>query len=816
MNTASLRQHLLESPLPQLLAEAAALRDRGHGNLVSYSPKVFIPLTRLCRDVCHYCTFAKSPGRLDKLYLEPEDVLDIARAGQAAGCHEALFTLGDKPELRWREARDWLDARGYASTIDYLVAMCALVLKETRLLPHANPGVMTREELARLRAVSASQGLMLETSADRLTEKGQVHFGSPDKVPAARLETIRLAGKLAIPYTSGILIGIGETRAERLDSLFVLFDLHDRHGHIQEIIVQNFRAKDDTKLAGADEPGLADLQWTTAAARTIFGAAMNIQAPPNLSANDYQQLIAAGINDWGGVSPVTADHVNPECPWPELEALRRNTHAQGKILVPRLPVYPAYLQEGSRWMEGTVLTQALRASDVEGWAREDRWVVGSGHAPRLPAALDATPDATPDVTPDATPDATKGPASSVSAIIERARAGKRLEMEEIEALYRARGTDFTEVCAAADALRREVNGDTVTYVVNRNINYTNVCGYRCQFCAFSKGRMAESLRGDPYDLPVEEVVRRAREAWERGATEVCLQGGIHPDYTGETYLAISREIRAALPGMHIHAFSPLEVSQGASTLGLDVGEFLRLLTAAGLATLPGTAAEILCDDVRATLCPDKLSSGAWLAVMETAHRLGIRTTATIMFGHMERYEHWARHLLSVRDLQAKTGGFTEFVPLPFVAEEAPLFMKGKARRGPTLREAILMHAVARLVLHPLIPSIQTSWVKMGPEGARLALAAGANDLGGTLMNESISRAAGSQHGQEMPPRVMDELIRSLGRTPRQRSTLYGTPPEEQVERSYSAAPLTKTVEPWAGKYARTGSHRAKTFPLTQT
>jgi FO synthase len=807
MNPASLRQHLLESPLPQLLAEAAAMRDRGHGHRVSYSPKVFIPLTRLCRDVCHYCTFAKSPSKLEKLYLEPEDVLAIARAGQAAGCHEALFTLGDKPELRWREAREWLDAHGYTSTIDYLVAMCALVLKETQLLPHANPGVMTREELARLRSVSASQGLMLETSADRLTEKGQVHFGSPDKVPAARLETIRLAGELAIPYTSGILIGIGETREERLDSLFALRELHDRYGHIQEIIVQNFRAKDDTKLAGADEPGLADLQWTIAAARILFGPAMNVQAPPNLSANEYQQLIAAGINDWGGVSPVTADHVNPECPWPALEALRQNTHAQGKILVPRLPVYPTYLHEGTRWMEAAVLTQALRASDGEGWAREDRWVVGSGDAPRLPAALGTAAGST--------PDANKGPASSVAAIIERARAGKRLEIGEIETLYRARGTDFTEVCAAADALRREVNGNTVTYVVNRNINYTNVCGYRCQFCAFSKGRMAESLRGDPYDLPVEEVVRRAREAWERGATEVCLQGGIHPDYTGETYLAISREIRAVLPDMHIHAFSPLEVTQGASTLGLKVGEFLSELTAAGLATLPGTAAEILCDDVRATLCPDKLSSGAWLAVMETAHRLGIRTTATIMFGHMERYEHWARHLLALRDLQARTGGFTEFVPLPFVAEEAPLFMKGRARRGPTLREAILMHAVARLVLHPLIPSVQTSWVKMGPEGARLALAAGANDLGGTLMNESISRAAGSQHGQEMPPQAMDELIRSMGRTPRQRSTLYGTPPEEQVLRSYNAAPLTPTVEPRAGKYARTGSTKAKTFQLTQ-
>lgn len=787
--------------LAELLTEAAALRDQGHGDLVSFSPKVFIPLTRLCRDVCHYCTFAKSPSalnkRLEKLYLEPEDVLAIARAGEAAGCHEALFTLGDKPELRWKEARDWLDARGYASTIDYLAAMCALVLKETRLLPHANPGVMTREELAKLRTVTASQGVMLETSSERLCGKGQVHFGSPDKLPAARLETIRLAGELAIPYTSGILIGIGETREERIDSLFELKRLHDAHGHLQEIIIQNFRAKDDTKLAGADEPGLADLQWTIAAARVIFGPAMNIQAPPNLSANEYGELLQAGINDWGGVSPVTADHVNPECPWPELDALRAATHAGGKTLVPRLPIYPEYLADATRWLEPAVYTQAYRASDSMGFAREDRWVVGAPSIPKLPDTLSPRTS------------------SAVADALSRASRRERLGVQDIVTLFSARGTDFDSVCAAADALRREVVGDTVSYAVNRNINYTNVCGYRCQFCAFSKGRLAESLRGDPYDVPVEEVVRRASEAWSRGATEVCLQGGIHPDYTGETYLSIAREIKKALPGMHIHAFSPLEITQGASTLGLDVAEYLGDLRSAGLATLPGTAAEILCDDVRATLCPDKLSSADWLSVMETAHAQGMRTTSTIMFGHMERYEHWARHLLAIRDLQARTGGFTEFVPLPFVAEEAPLFIKGKARRGPTLREAVLMHAVSRLALHPLISNIQTSWVKMGPDGAKLALAAGANDLGGTLMNESISRAAGSQHGQEMPPEAMDALILSIGRVPRQRNTLYGMPPQAQVERSYGAAPLTKTVEPKAGKFARTGSGRARAIQLTQ-
>jgi len=830
-----LRGTLLSAPLPELLAQAAALRDQSHGAVVSYSPNVFIPLTRLCRDVCHYCTFAKSPSRLDKLYLEPEDVLAIARAGASAGCHEALFTLGDKPELRWPQARAWLDARGYASTIAYLAAMCELVLKETGLLPHVNCGTATRAELEQLRCVSASQGLMLETVSERLCGKGQVHHGSPDKLPAARLETIRLAGELAIPYTSGILIGIGETREERVDSLLALKALHDRYGHLQELIIQNLKVKDDTKLAGAPEPDLSDLQWTVAAARIVFGPAMNIQAPPNLNQGGLPQLLAAGASDWGGVSPVTIDHVNPECPWPELEALRSATEAEGKVLVPRLAVYPAYAMEPRRWLAAPLRAPVLRLSDGQGFAREDGWVVGEatpanqrhprvggdpGPASKLNAGESFIPVFSASSAKPLRPLRSSDiqvpwvPASAgMTEVLERARNGQRLEPADIVTLFSARGPDFHAVCAAADALRREVCGDTVTYAVNRNINYTNVCGYKCQFCAFSKGRLAENLAGEPYDLPVEEVVRRAREAWERGATEVCLQGGIHPDYTGETYLALTRAIKAALPDMHVHAFSPLEVTQGARTLGLEISDYLQELQRAGLASLPGTAAEILSDDIRAELCPDKLDTQQWLSVVETAHRVGLRTTATIMFGHIEQYRHWAAHLLAIRDLQARTGGFTEFVPLPFVAAEAPMYRKGGARRGPTLREAILMHAVARLALHPLIPNIQASWVKMGAEGVKLALAAGANDLGGTLMNESISRAAGATHGQEMPPAAMDALIRAIGREPRQRSTLYGAARPPQVERSYRAAPLAPTVEPRAGKFARTGSARAARIPL---
>ncbi len=772
----TVQDRLLTLPLDALMAEAAALRDAGHGRLVSYSRKVFIPLTQLCRDVCHYCTFAEKPRAGHSAYLSPDEVLAIARAGAAAGCTEALFTLGDKPELRWRAAREGLEALGHATTIDYLVAMCGLVLRETGLLPHANPGLMTRGEIAALREVTASQGIMLESTSTRLCAPGGVHYGSPDKHPAARLEVLRLAGELRVPFTTGILIGIGETRAERLEALRAIAALHAEHGHIQETIIQNFRAKPATKLAEAEEPDLEDLLWTIAAARVILGAEANIQAPPNLSPGVYQRLVAAGLNDWGGVSPVTQDHVNPEAPWPALEALAARTAEGGKVLVQRLPAYPAYASAPEVWLAPEVATRVRQASDAEGWARGDSWSPGETTPPRLPAARLARADA------------------GLARLVERGAAGARLGASEIMQLFAARDADHAHVTAAADALRRAVSGETIRYVVNRNINYTNICTYRCTFCAFSKGKTHEALRGPAYDLDHGEIVRRAVEAWDRGATEVCLQGGIHPDYTGETYAGICAAIRAVLPEMHIHAFSPLEVTQGAATLGLSLHDYLARLKAAGLGTLPGTAAEILDDEIRAIICPDKVNTAEWLAVARTAHGLGLRTTSTIMYGHVEGPVNWARHLLALRDLQAETGGFTEFVPLPFVHMEAPMYLRGLARRGPTFREAVLMHSVARLVLHPHITNIQTSWVKMGPAGAALALQAGANDLGGTLMNESISRAAGTQHGQEFPPAAMEALIRSIGRTPAQRTTLYGAVPEERKRASYAAAELTAVVQ----------------------
>lgn len=765
------------------MARARRLRDEGHGRLVSYSRKVFIPLTRLCRDVCGYCTFARSPREGEACYLTPDEVLAIARAGVAAGCREALFTLGDKPELRYRAARDELDRLGFPTTLAYLAEMCGRVLRETGLLPHANAGVMDGADIAALRKVTVSQGLMLESSSERLCERGGPHWGSPDKAPSARLATLREAGEQAVPFTSGILIGIGETRAERLEALLALRDLHRRYGHLQEVIVQNFRAKSDSRMAGSPEPSFDDLAWTVALARLVFGPQMNIQAPPNLSGPGFGELIGAGLNDWGGVSPVTPDHVNPEAPWPQIDLLRRETEARGKVLVQRLALYPAYCSELNLWQDVALHRPLLQVMDADGFARSDDWSPGIRSRP--PAASAVLPSSARD--------------RNLGRILDHATAGEALEEGDIVTLFAARGPDVETIRQAADALRRKSVGDTVRYVVNRNINYTNICYYRCGFCAFSKGKTSENLRGAPYDLAHEEIARRVQEAWDRGATEVCMQGGIHPLYTGQTYIDLCRLVKRTAPDMHIHAFSPLEVSQGARTLGLEVGDFLRELKMAGLGTLPGTAAEVLEDDIRAVLCPDKIGTEEWFEVITAAHAQGLRTTSTIMFGHIETPRHWARHLLRLRALQRRTGGVTEFVPLPFVHMEAPIYHKGRARPGPSWRETLLIHAVARLALHPVIPNIQVSWVKLGLEGAAAALQAGANDLGGTLMNESISRAAGAAFGQETSPDDMDRLIRSIGRVSEQRTTLYSPPPEAQRRRSYVATPLVPLIETLAVK-----------------
>ncbi|MEX0922458.1 MAG: 5-amino-6-(D-ribitylamino)uracil--L-tyrosine 4-hydroxyphenyl transferase CofH [Rhodovibrionaceae bacterium] len=757
--------------LEALAAAASARRQERRPNTISYSRKVFIPLTELCRNVCHYCTFAKAPSRLAQPYLRPDDVLNIARQGAAAGCKEALFTLGDKPEQRYRAAEEQLAELGYASTIDYVAAMAELVFDETGLFPHVNAGIMTPEEMQGLRAVSISQGIMLESVSERLCEKGGPHYGSPDKRPAVRLANIAAAGALSIPFTTGLLIGIGETREERIDSLLAIRELHARYGHIQELIIQPFRAKPDTKMRAYPNASLDELLWSIAVARILFGKEVAIQTPPNLSAGGLKRLIDAGIDDWGGVSPVTPDHVNPELPWPHLERLREETAQAGKVLVERLAVYPDFAARADRWVDPRFKRSILAQVDAEGFLRDSLWHAGAA------------------MPPPAMPVCHLGGSDDIARILDRARGGEELAEREIVRLFAARDGELAQVSKAADLLRQEVSGETVSYVVNRNINYTNICYFKCAFCAFSKGKKQEELRGAPYDLGDDEIARRVAEAWERGATEVCLQGGIHPKYTGETYLRILETVKRAAPEMHIHAFSPLEISQGAKTLDLSVDVFLAQLQKAGLDTLPGTAAEILDDEIRAVICPDKVNTVEWLEVMEAAHSLGLNTTATIMYGHVERPEHWARHLLRVRRLQQRTGGFTEFVPLPFVHMEAPIALKGHSRHGPTFREAILMHAVARLALHSAIPNIQASWVKLGREGALLALRAGANDLGGTLMNESITRAAGAAHGQELGPLEMDQLISSIGRRPRQRTTLYSAPAQGQVEKGRTAAPI---------------------------
>ncbi|PLK27796.1 7,8-didemethyl-8-hydroxy-5-deazariboflavin synthase [Novosphingobium sp. TH158] len=747
-------------PTQALLEEARARRDARGPARMTYSRKVFIPLTRLCTDVCHYCTFATTPSQVPAPYLSLEEVLEIARAGAAQGCKEALFTLGDAPERRYAAARDWLAERGFSRTIDYVRHCAEAVLNETGLLPHINAGVLDEDDYRMLKPVSASCGLMLETTADRLGEKGGPHFGSPDKVPAVRLASIEAAGRARVPMTSGILVGIGETEEERIEALIALNDLHRRHGHLQEVIVQNFCAKDGTKMAGI--PGVEDEEFlrALALARIVLDESVSVQAPPNLNDARLGRLIDAGIDDWGGISPVTQDHVNPEAPWPEIARLEQICASAGRPLAERLTVYTRFVAaEG--WLDPAIRPAVLRLADSEWLGRDSAW---------SPGIADAAPGS-----PDAPLGRTlPGPVSlQLHALLDRAADGHELSEQEIASLFATRGAQAQAVVEAADALRAEVRGDEVTYVVNRNINYTNICTYACTFCAFSKSSSKAGFRDTPYLLEPSDVAERAREAVAKGATEVCLQGGIHPAYTGETYAAILRAVKDACPDLHVHAFSPLEVHQGATTQGVSVADYLRRLKDAGLGSLPGTAAEILDDEVRRVICPDKLTTPLWLDIVGTAHKVGLPTTATIMFGHIEGPLHWARHLLAIRRLQGETGGFTEFVPLPLVHMESPMYRRGQSRKGPTWREAVLMHAVARIVLHTRIGSIQCSWVKLGADGAAAMLRAGCNDLGGVLMNESISRAAGASHGQELTVDSLADIARAAGRTLRQRTTLYG-------------------------------------------
>ncbi len=799
--------------LERLMAVASRLRELGHGTTITYSRKVFIPLTMLCRDHCHYCTFAKPPAKLDAPFFTPEQVVAIAEAGRKLGCKEALFTLGDRPEDRYEVARHWLAERGYHSTLDYVRAVAVRVIEETGLLPHLNPGVMRWEEMARLKHVSASMGLMLETSSARLSEKGGAHFGSPDKVPSVRLRTIEDAGRLAIPFTTGILVGIGETLRERAESLFAIRELHRRYGHVQEVIVQNFRAKPGTAMQRAPEPEEEELLATVATARVVFGPRMSVQAPPNLSDPAMQlRLLDAGINDWGGVSPLTPDHVNPEKPWPARDVLAARTAQRGLVLRERLTIYPGFALRPDPYLAGKMRRPVAELAGEDGLAAEEgkvpepvpwqdpdvRWkprrmaltfAKGPGAGLRQDAAavygdFDHLLDnavtgawARREVVPQRID-------ADVRSALAKAERHQPITDEEALALFQADGAALEALCLVADGLRREAVGDEVTYVVNRNINFTNVCYVGCRFCAFAQ----REVDPESYTLTLEEVAARTREAWEWGATEVCMQGGIHPDLPGAFYFDLLDAVRAAAPDIHIHAFSPMEILSGASKLGISFREFLEECKGHGLGTIPGTAAEILDDDVRWALTKGKLPADSWEEIVKTAHGLGLRSSSTIMYGHVDAPPHWVFHIRRLRRIQVETGGFTEFVPLSFVHQNAPIYLAGRARPGPTPVENRRMHAVARILLDGAIRNIQVSWVKMGVEACQTILRGGANDFGGTLMEETISRMAGAEWGIRIEPSQFHDAIRAIGRIPAERTTTY-----ERVHRNGSGAP--HSVEP---------------------
>jgi FO synthase len=790
--------------LAELMEVASALRDLGHGKTVTYSRKVFIPLTMLCRDHCHYCTFAKPPARLDSPFLTPEEVVAIAESGRLQECKEALFTLGDKPEDRYPEAKQWLEERGYASTLDYLRSVAVRVIEETGLLPHLNPGVMTWEEMARLKHVSASMGMMLETSSQRLSEKGGPHFGSPDKVPAIRLRTIEDAGRLSIPFTTGILVGIGATFRERAESLLAIKALASQYRHVQEVIVQNFKRKPGTAMHRAPEPGEEEFLATVAATRLVFGPRANVQAPPNLSDPDYPRLLDAGINDWGGVSPVTIDHVNPEAPWPRLADLGRRTAERGHELLERLTVYPEFALKPDPWLSGKMQEPVRKLAAEDGLAVEGRrpeptpwqdpevvWkprTIALSFAKADGAGLreDATDvygdfdfiSSTQEWATRPAPDPTRLDAEIRSALAKASNGrGRHLTEEEALSLFQAEGEALEALCGVADDLRREAVGEEVTYVVNRNINFTNVCYTGCRFCAFAQ----REVDPESYTLSLEEVADRAQEAWDYGATEVCIQGGLHPSLPGDFYFKVLDAIKARTPDLHIHAFSPMEVLNGSARLGISFREFLQECRSRGLGTIPGTAAEILDDEVRWVLTKGKLPADSWEEIVKTAHGLGIRSSSTIMYGHVDAPPHWVSHIRRLGRIQEETGGFTEIVPLPFVHQNSPIYLAGKARPGPTTSDNRRMHAVARILLDGLIPNVQVSWVKMGMDYCKVVLAGGANDFGGTLMEETISRMAGAEWGIRKEPEEFVKAIRDMGRIPAERTTTYGRvarPPAE--------------------------------------
>lgn len=787
---------LAKLPTENLLKRAAQLRDETYGTRITYSPKVFIPLTKLCRDKCGYCTFAQPPARVEAPYLSADEVLAIAKKGARAGCHEALFTLGERPELRYPDAANWLADNGYESTVDYLAAMCDLVLTETGLLPHANAGALYHDELEQLRAVAPSQGMMLETLRSDL----DCHRGAPDKEPRRRLATLEAAGALRIPFTTGILVGIGESELDRVEALEAVADSHRTHGHVQEVIVQNFLPKAGTAMWRSEPCPEDAFLRAIALARLILPPTIHLQAPPNLT-SDFGSLLDAGIDDWGGVSPITADHVNPERPWPALDRLREMTEAKGHQLAPRLTIYPEYVQQPSEWIDEALRFPVMDRSDAEGLGRDDPGAVFPEKAEFIKEGSSDGADVIligdrstqwysgAPVEPVNLIDREATASGRIGEILSGVEAGQEAGYDELFTLFGARGQEVAAIANTADRLRAEVVGDEITYVINRNINYTNVCTFKCKFCGFSKGPLSLNLRGKPYLLTLEQMQDRVREAWDTGATEVCLQGGIHPDFDGDYYIDVCRAVKEAAPDIHVHGFTALEVTEGAKRLDEPLAKYLERCIDAGLRSLPGTAAEILDDEVREILCPDKINTEEWLEAHRIAHSVGLRSNVTMMFGAVETPASWVKHLLLTRALQAETGGFTEFVGLPFVHMASPIYLQRKARRGPTFRENLLVHAVARIAYHGYIDNIQSGWVKIGLDSVRQLLQAGCNDVGGTLMDENISRAAGAAHGQGIGIEDFRATAESLGRSIAERSTLY-QPVHRDSSGNLVGAPVT--------------------------
>lgn len=780
--TAEVLLHARGDDLDALLDAAGRVRDaglaaRGRAGVVTYSRKVFVPVTHLCRDRCHYCVFVDTPGGLARRgiapYMEADEVVALAAQGAALGCREALFTLGDRPEDRWPAAREWLDARGYASTVEYLHHLGTRVLAETGLLPHMNPGVMTWGELQRLRPVSPSMGMMLETtSRDLWAVRGNVHYGSPDKDPAVRLRVLADAGRSRVPFSTGLLLGIGETYADRVQTVLAIRDVHARFGHVQETIVQNFRAKPRTAMQGAPDLGTQEYVAAVAVTRLLLGPDAVVQAPPNLTdAGELALLLRAGVDDWGGVSPLTPDHVNPERPWPHLDDLARLTAASGFTLRQRLTVHAPYVHDRERWLDPALHAHVAAHADPAGLADEQAPVRG---LPWRPVVLAGT-------AADGT--GTGGPAVLVDDV---RRALARAEDDpagltdaQYATLLGADGADLEALTVLADAVRADVVGAELTYVVNRNLDAT-------------------LWRGDgderPDALGPAEVAALVDEAWSLGATEICAQGAVPASAGPEGYLDLARAVKAARPGVHLHAFRPAEVDDGARRTGTTRAAYAAALRDAGVDTVPGTGARILDDTLRAVLSDgQEVSVADWLDLVAAAHRAGLRSTSTLVYGHLEGPEHVVRHLRLLAALQDATGGFTELIPMPFVPGDAPPHVARLTRGGPSPRETRAVHAVARLALHGRVDHVQAAWPKLGLDGALAVLAGGADDLGGVLLDGTLRPDAGPEQGLQLTEADVARVAATLGRRVRRRSTTYGTP--------------TTTTAPDAARVAAPGAAR---------